>query len=324
MKNAFFHSNLLCTSHSAVVDESEQHVILQQRSFDSQNNATTSNDSGISTPRKYVSTTEVIVVQPAVEAALIKKVKMRKKSSTAIDLDDEVSSDSSGDIPIAIADVEEEEKEHTVEVSDMVEDVVEDKDDVVSVESNGFVWSDIMKNLEEEPVLVIQEDERTQGSDNSKCSFGFEKPVSKVKKSPRAQSKTPIVNEDMVTDQVYVLDKTPAKLVVKTIVPDYEHDNTTCTWSESADSSIPTVIYIRRDRPPVVPDDEALGQHHYYSKQPVVDEVSKSYLMKGLRLLTLGAIGSNKVTASSLQTKMKKTHLDDDASEAFQQTLVDI
>jgi hypothetical protein len=371
MKNGFFHSHLMCTSINAVIDESEQQeIISQKRSFDS--NESSSSLKNHPQQRKYVSLSELNQNVEAVWNAPVTTTTTHTttehvvKSYNVVDLDDEVSSDNSGSNRIDHDDgkVEDHGKSHAAA----------DEADIVSVEPSKdalmVAWSHIAKQMEEEiaqgivPVLtevpaVIEEDERTEGSDNSKCSFGYEKPIIKDKpkkkekknssKSPSKAKPPPTADHEEVlkslyeTDQQPVLDKTPSKIGTNVYNNDEQFDNTTCTWSESADSTIPTVIYIRRDIPPVVPDDEALGQNYttqqlraiYDYTQRVYDPTnpttpttttaaSKSYLMKGLRFITLGAMGSKPDVTTPISTKMKKIHLDDDASEAFHQTLIDI
>jgi hypothetical protein len=159
----------------------------------------------------------------------------------------------------------------------------------------------IAERVEEELKQIDSDfiaDDCTHGSDNSKCSFGFEKPYGKTH---LARADPPIP----------VLDMTPSKIKESHLG---DRDNTTCTWSDSEDSSIPAVIYIRRDIPPAVPEDEALGQQ-YSSKGRKTEESSPAtgLFLKGLRTFTFGVFGKN-----------QKAHLDDDASEAFKQTLVEL
>ena len=390
MKNGFFHSHRMCTSNNAVIDESEQlEIISQKRSFDS-NESSSSSMKKNPPQRKYVSLSELnqnveaVWNAPIVDTMTTNTTNNNNtgkehvtKSYNVVDLDDEVSSDNSGS----------NRKDNTDDkVIDLA--VTTDEGDIVSLEASKeallVAWSHIAKQMEEEiaqgivPVLtevpaVLEDDERTQGSDNSKCSFGYEKPIikgksSKAKHSSKSKSKTPspppqspssssplpnaehdeVLKSLYTTDQQPVLDKTPSKLESAAqqhgYCNDEQFDNTTCTWSESADSTIPTVIYIRRDVPPVVPDDEALGQNYtpqqlraIYDYTQRINETttstttSKGYLMKGLRFLTLGALGAKEVpsapttmTPLSSMMKLKKIHLDDDASETFHQTLIDI
>jgi hypothetical protein len=181
-----------------------------------------------------------------------------------------------------------------------------------SPESSKPTWNYITEHikdaLENHAEDDFQADDCTQGSDNSKCSVAFDKPISK-KSSDRHGHKV-----KNTTDQP-ILDKTPSKFKDNDAE---DHDNTTCTCSESENSTIPNVIYIRRDIPPIVPDDEALGQLYsvggdgktYRTIDPAASGTSA--FMKGLRLFT-GGFG-----------KHNKVHLDDDASETFQQTLVEL
>jgi hypothetical protein len=161
--------------------------------------------------------------------------------------------------------------------------------------------SAIAARIEEELKQIetdFNADDYSQGSDNSKCSFGFEKPKGKAR---------PV----QVESHVPVLDVTPSKVNGGSLE---DRDNTTCTWSDSEDSSIPAFIYIRRDIPPVVPDDEALGQQYSLHGRKTEDTSPASGLfLKGLRIFTFGGLGRN-----------VKAHLDDDASEAFKQTLVEL
>ena len=355
----------MCTSNiSAVIDaEEQQEIISQKRSFDSNEGSSSSTSMNKNNQRKYVSLSEMnhqsveVVLSPTADIAI--EGKPAVKSYNIVDLDDEVSSDNSA-------------SKQTEGKNDDCGDQAAptDEGDIVSVPTNkedlSLLWSRIAKQLEEEiaqgivPLsaevtevgAIVESDERTQGSDNSKCSFGYEKPIIKGKSKPKSskKSKAPpkteleqeVLKSLYVSEDQPVFDKTPSKLG-KTIVdgdPNNEFDNTTCTWSESADSAIPTVIYIRRDVPPAVPDDEALGQnytpqqlraileynsciHGKTTTTPTTSSSSKGYLMKGLRFLTLGAIGSKEAPVTPI-AKMKKIHLDDDASEAFHQTLIDI
>ena len=373
-KNGFFHSHLLCASNNAVIDESEQlEIISQKRSFDSNESSTSlKNHSQL---RKYVSPSQLN--QSSVEdlwnstANKTTTTEDVLKSCNAVDLDDEISSDISGVNCIDRSDGK-------INDHGGIHVACEDGD-IVSLEPSKeallVAWSHVVKQMEEEiahgivPVssevlVAVEDDERTQGSDNSKCSFGYEKPImketSKLKKKkmkhtsskssspispPTAEHSEEILKSLFETDHQPVLDKTPSKVGTTNVVyNDEQFDNTTCTWSESADSTIPTVIYIRRDVPPVVPEDEALGQNYTVQQSRAIYEYtnrmkdptttggsksvpSKSYLMKGLRYITMGAMGSKEVTTTAMTpefTKIKKIHLDDDASEAFQQTLIDI
>lgn len=360
----------MCTSNiGAVIDEQEQQeIISQKRSFDSNEGSSSSPSTSMNKnnqqhqQRKYVSLSEInhqsveVVLSPTADIAI--EGKPAVKSYNVVDLDDDVSTDNSA-------------SKQTEGKNDDYGDqaVPTDEGDIVSVPPNkedlSLLWSRIAKQLEEEiaqgivplsaevteVAAVIESDERTQGSDNSKCSFGYEKPIIKGKSKPKSskKSKAPpkteleqeVLKSLYVSEDQPVFDKTPSKLGKTMLDGDHnnEFDNTTCTWSESADSAIPAVIYIRRDVPPAVPDDEALGQNYTPQQLRAILEYnscvhgktggtttptpSKGYLMKGLRFLTLGAIGTKEVPVTPI-VKTEKIHLDDDASEAFHQTLIDI
>ena len=297
-----------------------------------------------------------------------------------MDLDDEVSSDHSGSNRSPNSRWNRDDGTTGMEPVVTTPTTHNDEEDIISVGASKkdlmVAWSRIAQQLEDEiaqgivplsaeiaeVTAVVEDDERTHGSDNSKCSFGYEKPIIKNgtshrhKKSSKSKRTPPKDEQDEVLKSLFpsdppVLDKTPSKLFepwsfLPATTSDEPYDNTTCTWSESADSSIPTVIYIRRDLPPIIPDDEALGQnytpeqlraiHDYTSRMnqgssSTSTTTPKSYLMKGLRFLTLGAIGSTSSSnnkgesmTTPVSMKLKKIHLDDDASEAFHQTLIDI
>ena len=367
VKNSFFHSPLLCTSNNAVIDESEQQeIISQKRSFDSHESSSSSKSR--QSQRKYVSLSELNHGVEAVwnahaptttTATTTTTTETVIKSCNVVDLDDDVSSDHSGS---KRNNKKEGGKGHDHD-GDAPVVIAPNEEDIQSVEEEALLvaWSHIAKQLEEEiaqgivpkvtevPAVMDDDDDLTQGSDNSKCSFEYEKPITKEKsnskKKKNASKKVSSSSDhEEVLKSLYdtndphqpVLDKTPSKMGLP--IPEEQLDNTTCTWSESAESTIPTVIYIRRDVPPVVPDDEALGQNYtpqqlraiYDYTQRIQDSTGtsttskSSYLMKGLRFLTLGAIGSKEVPTTPVLKQLKKIHLDDDASEAFHQTLIDI
>lgn len=331
-KNAFFQSPIMCTSNDAVVDQQSQLEILQKRSFESSNCSSSSPNTSpfSSSQRKYVAPLELKQTMEQGALHTMHQDTEAKKSRTAVDLDEDVSTDSSASKP----------HKSIGEEGKVVSEVVSpspQQDPTIDLSTSLMMWSQINQHIEEAfgPIVTtttpeIHDDDRTEGSDNSKCSFGFEKPLSMKKKK-----KHPIAEKEVSEMVRPVLDKTPSK-VEKKVGEDIE--DVTCAWSESETSTIPTVIYIRRDVPPVVPDDEALGQnydakqlraiHNYTNRMTHTTDndeaaVNSSYLMKGLRILSLGVIGTKKASTVS-QVKVSKIHLDDDASEAFQQTLIDI
>lgn len=167
--------------------------------------------------------------------------------------------------------------------------------------SSGLSKFAMATHIEEELKRIdinCNADDCTQGSDTSKCSFGFEKPKGKVR----------LVRSDPATP---VPDITLSKIKASY---SEDRDNTTCTWSDSDESSIPAFIYIRRDIPPAVPDDEALGQQYSMHGRKMEETSTVTGLfLKGLRIFTFGGFGKN-----------IKAHLDDDASEAFKQTFVEL
>jgi hypothetical protein len=305
-------------SNDAVADQSA----LPQRSFDSNDSSPSNGSRG-----KYVSLSEF---KQSVEADVDHKKENTGQDETkvlykVVDLDDDVSSDDSE----TKSNLKCSETKIETNIETPCAESIEKECSTIEPSTELILWSHITQNYMEELNFhsTIQDDDRTQGSDNSKCSFGYEKPKITQKLLPIA----PETMDMQLIDQP-VLDKIPSKVGNHMLD---EHDNATCTCSDSESSTIPSIIYIRRDMSNIVPEEETL-EYHYdalpdrikaYSNTS--SEISSSIIMKGLRFLSLGAIGTNKTNKSASTNTgsnkaTRKMPLDDDVSEIFQQVLIDI